>query len=306
MSQHVVAPKEREESAISRREGFTDEEEVVPRQGMASLGGVQVRCRWDPQYSIFRVTESRGKALSSGGFGVTIPSKTATTGSEETGVGECANGDVPLRQVVSPQYLFIEEVVFLYERGVLECIHHEKNTILQSAQLYEMLPKLQMSLPMYLVYAHLRDQDFRVLRHDPERYSILKQQESIKNQDNPVNGALQLRDLRQQVRDSVATASAPSMPHGVGGGLSIAWDVYQPSAEFAKTHPGFPDFYVAAAFFNVSHVHFCDIEDLMKHKCQGIPLKIATVSDSGTVVMFGATNFGVPTIGVGEGMVKEA
>ncbi len=307
-SQHVVAPEEREESATSEGKDVQDEKEVSPPPGtIVASGGIQVRCRWDPQWNMFRVSESRGKALSSGGFGVTIPSTMAgRSGIEETGAEGARNSDDLLPQVVSPQYLFIEEVLFLYERGVLECVHHEKNTILQSAHLYDMLPKLQMSLPMYLVYAHLRDQDFRVLRHNPERYTILKQQEDIKNLDNPVHCALDIRDLRYQVRVSVATASAPRMSQGIGGGLSIAWDVYQPSAEFAKTHPGFPDFYVAAAFFNVSFVHFCEIEDLMKHQCHGIPLKIATVSDSGTVVMFGATDFGVPTIGVGDGSLKEA
>lgn len=311
MTKHTLAPVEREESATSLGKGVPDDKEVFPPplpENCVALGGIQVRCRWDPQWNMFRVSESRGKALSSGGFGVTIPSTmTGRAGSEETGMeGGCTSDDHIPPQVVSPQYLFIEEVLFLYERGVLECVHHEKNTILQSAHLYDMLPKLQMSLPMYLVYAHLRDQDFRVLRHNPERYPILKQQENIKNLNNPVHCAVEVRDLRHQVRVSVATASAPRMPQGIGGGLSIAWDVYQPSAEFAKTHPGFPDFYVAAAFFNVSFVHFCEIADLMKQKCHGIPLKIATVSDSGTVVMFGATDFGVPTIGVGDVTLKEA
>jgi hypothetical protein len=246
--------------------------------------GIQVRCRLDKELNMFRVSESKGKALSSGGFGVTITAK---------GAEEAAAGSGSADGTHSPQFLFIEEVLFLYERGLLGCLHHDNDTILQSAQLYGMIPNLDMSLPMYLVYAHLRNQDFRVLRHAPERYDILTQQESIAKQDT-TPCSQRVRDLRQQVRESVAKASVPSIE---SGGLSIAWDVYRPSADFAKTHPGFPDFYVAVAYFNESQVNFSDIEDLITQKCHGIPLKLATVSDSGTVVMFGATDYGVPTIG---------
>jgi len=297
--------------------------------------GIQVRCRLDKEYDMFRVLESKGKALSSGGFGVTIPSMTTatattstvtlgeeveamtttsttlttttTTSTTEESIDRPIDGNIPSSS--SFQYLFIEEVLFLYERGLLECFHEdeerEEDMILQSSQLYAMLPSLQMSLPMYLVYKHLRDQDFRVLRHAPERYSILEQQEILKNMDSPCCPN-EFRALRNQVRESVAKASTPTMKQqdweddncSCGCGLSIAWDAYKPCADFAKTHPGFPDFYVTAAFFNnESHVHFSDIEELMKEQCHGIPLKLALVSDSGTVVMFGVTDFGVPAIG---------
>jgi tRNA-splicing endonuclease subunit sen54 N-term len=244
--------------------------------------GIQVRCRFDPELHMFRVSESKGKALSSGGFGVTIPSKAGGETSERSS----SDG------VHSSQYLFIEEVLFLYDRGLLECLHQDNDILLQQTQLYEMLPKLNLRLPLYLVYAHLRDQDFRVLRHSPERYYILQQQERMDRTDGP-QCSNDERGLRHQVRASVAEAPAPCIDHG---GLSISWDVYNPSAEFAKTHPGFPDFYVAVAYFNESHVRFSEVEELVKHKCHGIPLKVATVSDFGTVVMFGATDYGVPTI----------
>jgi hypothetical protein len=76
--------------------------------------------------------------------------------------------------------------------------------------------------------------------------------------------------------------------------MSICWDAYQPDATFAKTRPGPPDFYVAVTFYNQAQVSLPDLQSLVLDKCQGIPLKLATVSDSGTVVMFGVANSGVP------------
>ena len=78
--------------------------------------------------------------------------------------------------------------------------------------------------------------------------------------------------------------------------MTIAWDAYQPNSQFGKTHPGLPDFYVAVTYYNESHVRFAQIEELVVNHCHGIPLKLATVSDSGTVVMFGVSNMGVPSI----------
>ena len=266
----------------------------------------------------------------------------------------------------SNEYLFVEEVVFLHERGLLDCrtqstiplksaagnLANWTNT-LDSSQLYQWLPKLGISLPMYFVYAHLRSQDFRVLRHAPGRLSLLQEQETMKSLsqsqesskeaepqaistessslpqeenssstiaetssgkkrkhdddlDAPVAEAGDaqgersddvIRTLRLKVRQSIQNAPTPQIPAfdqmGGSGGLNLCWDCYQPSHSFAKTHPGIPDFYVAVTFFNESQVRF---EDLYNLPNQGIPVKIATVSDSGSVLMFGLSSFGPPGI----------
>ena len=153
---------------------------------------------------------------------------------------------------------------------------------------------------MYLVYQHLRSQDFRVMRHDPMRLPLLERQEELRSMRDRQN--LQQRKeaftLRHQVRSSIAQALPPTIPSS-GGTLTIAWDVYLPNAKFGKTHPGLPDFYVAVTYYNEPHVRFAQIEEVLVNDCRRIPLKLATVSDSGTVVMFGVSNMGVPSMGDG-------
>lgn len=237
--------------------------------------GILIRCSFESQRGMFRVIEAKGKALSSGGFGVTISTKP----SEETDIDATAK---------SAEYLFVEEMLFLQQQGLLECMDNATGSALDSAQLFRMLPILNLSLPMYLVYAHLRSQDFRVLRHSPDRLSLLMQQEKLSD----TSSRQESTRLRQQVRTSIAEAPPPSIDRA-----EIAWDAYNPNSKFGKTHPGLPNFYVAVTYYNEPHIRFSQINNLIMNRCHGIPLKLATVSDSGTVVMFGVSNMGVPKIG---------
>ena len=224
---------------------------------------------------MFRVIEAKGKALSSGGFGVSISTK-PSDGTDMDGT------------VKSAEYLFVEEMLFLQQQGLLECMDNVTGGSLDSAQLFRMLPILNLSLPMYLVYAHLRSQDFRVLRHSPERLALLMQQENL----GDTSSRQENTRLRQQVRASIAEAPPPSIDRA-----DIAWDAYNPNSKFGKTHPGLPNFYVAVTYYNEPHLRFSQINNLITKQCEGIPLKLATVSDSGTVVMFGVSSMGVPKIG---------
>jgi hypothetical protein len=269
--------------------------------------GVQIRCCLDVELGMFRVLEAKGKALSSGGFGVSIPRKPqpSTTNADETeAVDEVGEEDKKNSARAANEYLFVEEVLFLHERGLLECLGSapantdatvDPTDTMDTAQLFRLLPLLNMSLPMYLVYQHLRSQDFRVLRHDPNRLPLLKRQEELRSMREK---GLPLRHeatgLRHQVRSSIAQALPPSIPSE--GALTIAWDAYLPNSQFGKTHPGLPDFYVVVTYYNEPHVRFAQIEELVVNHCHGIPLKLATISDSGTVVMFGVSNMGVPSI----------
>ena len=416
-------------------------------------------CRWIPSMDMFRVLRSKGKALNSGGFGVSIPTKieqppplpTTATASEpnsatndvQTSSTEAAPAssqtasDTTTTPTQTLEYLFIEEVIFLHERGLLLCLSpdpvgdsphdHDDNdndegkrlpspsgtqaptskqglqatNTLDSSQLYQLLPRFGMSLPVYLVYAHLRAQDYRVLRHSKDRYDLLvlqqRQQEERSQQqeqqktsnkkrqreeqhenmlpapsgaeegylsrngkrdrqedvDNDENhetatsmstsaaNAIEKEDpqsavdnsnslsepiaddqsthirkklssLRHKVRLSIQNAPIPTVLDDQIGiktsNVSLkadpvnvfpAFDVYEPSSQFAKTHPGFPSFYVAITYYNYSpRVTFNTIQTLVhRHEVQNrIPMKLATVSDSGTVIMFGLSSRGAPDV----------
>jgi hypothetical protein len=374
------------------------------------------RCR------MFRVIRSKGKALASGGFGVTIATGSSTGGDNEeqedddsedsehedtpvvrSGALDADNNHISNKRTInndvqskektdtqpsatsktkttkSAEYLFIEEVLFLHEKGLLRALlsskltkeakdrvdtdvakptiatntnnngntdtdadaYGPKSTPLDTSQLYQLLPSLGIGLAVYRVYSHLRSQDFRVLRHDPDRYDILcrqnddieerrqrnihrkrkqKQQEQqreaaaeLLKKDEPLDGgssalpedSLPHRtnnprkislSLRRMVRESIQNAPPPSIPHpnhrssndssndanANANTIGICWDAYNPNSNFGKTHPGLPDFYVTATYYNIPAVLFSNMKTLLRDKCKGIPLKVATVSDSGT------------------------
>ena len=371
-----------------------------------SSGSSSQRC------PMFRVIRSKGKALASGGFGVTIVTGSSTGGDnedrEDDDSEDSENDDTPVVRSAaiynnktihndvqnknktdtqpstkSAEYLFMEEVLFLHEKGLLRALLSSKltktandrvdmdaakptiatntdvnananddadvdepnATPLDTSQLYQLLPSLGISLAIYRVYSHLRSQDFRVLRHDPDRHDILCRQnedteerrqrsiqqkrlqqqqqlqqeqqreaaaELLKKKDEQLldgdssNSALsedtlphrtnnrrkQSLSLRRRIRESIQNAPPPSIPHpnhrssndssNDANTIGICWDAYTPNSNFGKTHPGLPDFYVTATYFNVPAVMFSDLKTLLRDKCKGIPLKVATVSDSGT------------------------
>ena len=377
-----------------------------------SSSSIRQRCR------MFRVIRSKGKALASGGFGVTIVTGSSTGGDnevrDEDGSEDTENDDTSVVRSTaisnkktihddvqnknktdtqpstkSAEYLFMEEVLFLHEKGLLRALLSSKltktendrfdstnaakptivtstdgdanadvdapnATPLDTSQLYQLLPSLGISLAIYRVYSHLRSQDFRVLRHDPDRHDILcrqnedteerrqrsihrkrlqQQQEQQQQQqqeqqkeaaaelfnkkDEPLldgdrnssaltedadalphhtnNRRKQSLSLRRRVRESIQNAPPPSIPHpnqrssndsrsndADENTIGICWDAYTPNSNFGKTHPGLPDFYVTATYYNVPAVKFSDLKSLLRDKCKGIPLKVATVSDSGT------------------------
>jgi hypothetical protein len=308
---------------------------------------VPICCEFVKHLGLFRVLRAKGKALASGGFGVTIANASASAmpGVAEDSVEQEEDSSpssntsnmapekekeevaVPTKQkpatttttttTIAPSkpsdFLFIEEVVFLFERGLLECLAPTANlsttetttatttaTVLDSSQLYQLLLPLGVSFPIYFTYAHLRSQDFRVLRHAPERLALLQQQQQQhqqqhQQQDTDAFTSHQLmKSLRHQVRESIQRAAPPTIQKDAPP--TIAWDVYSPNSDFAKTRPGIPDFYVTISYYNVPSLPFHQLQTLLYTKSHGIPLKIATVSDSGTVVMFGLDNFGAPPI----------
>lgn len=271
-------------------------------------------------------------------------------------------------QTVGQDYLLIEEVIFLYEQGKLEVSFDETDgsnndssttvtSMSTSYRLYSLLEPCGVSLPAYLVYAHLRSQNFRVLRHTTTRRKILdKIKEALEllqvsrdsqsevgvdeDVDDKSQGKLSgnfgdtsksngetnaeltpvtnrvLNELILQLREDAANARPPTIYQKldatermdsslVSSDAVVAFDVYKPNTNFSRRLPGLPDYYVAATFYNAARcspqlatppsLTFDQLQDLLR-SADGIPLRLATVSDAGTVVMFGVTDFGVPEI----------
>lgn len=198
-----------------------------------------------PSLRMFHVAENKGKTFSNGGFGIALPKE----------LHLCKTG--------CNLYLWIEEALFLHDSGLATFLN-EAQEILTTQQLYLLLQDGDIELPVYRVYAHLRNQTYRVLRYKP----------------------------RDELQTTVSHPSLPSPPKL----LQVAWQVYLPNSNFRKTNPGPPDFLVAITMFAQPSPTFERIRTMMMDECRGIALKLAAVSDSGTVIMFGLSDCGVPDI----------
>ena len=75
----------------------------------------------------------------------------------------------------------------------------------------------------------------------------------------------------------------------------IAYDVYGPNSGFKRTDPGRPEFCVAIASYAEASPGFGSINALVSI-ARGVPVRISTVADGGTVVMFSLTDYGVPPL----------
>jgi len=95
-------------------------------------------------------------------------------------------------------------------------------------------------------------------------------------------------DFNQNNTDAKMNDGIPPIP-------PIAFDVYKPNTHFRRSNPGPPDYHVAIMDFEAPSPPFESLQRLV-HACHSIPLRIATVSDSGTVVMFSITHGDVPDI----------
>lgn len=81
----------------------------------------------------------------------------------------------------------------------------------------------------------------------------------------------------------------------------LAFDVWNPDSSFRKTNPGLPDFVCAITCFAEPSIRFSLIRALVQ-SCGEVPLRLATVADGGTVIMFGLTDYGVPPLKIKQGI----
>jgi hypothetical protein len=217
----------------------------------------------------------KGKTFSNGGFGTALPKEMLLCSNNHKGEN---------------LYLWVEEALFLHDSGLAEFYRNDK--LLTTRDLFLLLEQVEIELPVYLVYAHLRSQTYRVLRYSQQKLKL--QAEEVKTP-----------DMRDQYRLLAAKAPSPTLWQD-GLPLTLAWEVYQPNAQFVKTNPGPPDFLVAIVSYSQPSPTFHELLGILDQASTMIPtnttnvggsrLKIAAVSDAGTVVMFGLTQYGVPSI----------
>jgi hypothetical protein len=231
--------------------------------------------------------------------------------------------------ITTHEYLFIEQVIFLHERGMLEACENDVSAPYSAQQLYALLEPLGVSLPAYLTYAHLCQQTYRVWRHSPHRHAILRAQEQLHaphqshephttcsnnvpvpvqqdthhtNMTNELNTASPTTTMPPQVRynalywkrrlrRNLAHSTVPPLDVTP---LSLWWDVYEPSRTFPRSHPGMPDFYVAGTTLH-DRTTFSDLQALLLQQSTS-SIKVAVVSDSGTVLLLGVHATGVPPV----------
>lgn len=294
--------------------------------------------------------------------------QTSISAGDANGQSAADNDAAAISETSQPQsppqpkiYLFIEEALFLHERGLLEVYDTDEATVLDSQSLFGMLPLLGVAFPVYLVYAHLRVQTYIVMRHTAERLGIVDAlladgnnrkrtrdsngnntktantngQNAGQNQDHDQevleeptmkrNSNLVVKRLKRRLRMTEAYAPAPTLLRSTDtiddweklstiegeeentderktsgscilpSKCPIGYDVYLPNSSFRRTNPGRPEFCVAIASFAEASPGFSALHALISI-ARGVPMRVATVADGGTVVMFSLTDYGVPPI----------
>lgn len=335
-------------------------------------------CVFCKDLNLFKLTKNKGKSVSCSGYGVShtsfIEDEVASTSVAEEKTGGNAMDEkkkvMARKKSVTCDYLFIEEALFLHERGLLEvyieedidpkkeddnarCIGKDLSMndkkqlkIMSTRDLYDlMLNQLNMPIGVYLSYAHLRNQDYIVIRHTTRRRELIEEmnvlakdvdqrkmevgrkrkldqiessdnKESTKDEDCRKNivassekedkksgkvsqvedesPKLKLAKVKKLFRELSCNAPMPQI-WNKDVETSISYDVYNPDSSYKKSQPGLPSFYVAITPFSLPSPSFAAMKAQIEY-CKGIPLKVCTVADGGTINMFGMTDLKVPSI----------
>lgn len=279
-----------------RKDNVLDEPPTLPNNAIL-----------EPERKLFRLRKFSGGTINKGAFGFHLPTTSSLSSSLQE---DTVDPQQDLKNVVldeasssflqessektksasttttdcaSPWYLFLEEVIYLHERGLLEAYDAAERR-LESRDLYRLLPDHQIPMPVFLVYAHLRQQTFRVVRYSAERRELI--QEQLAATEKAVKARLSL-----QLRQVVASATLPPFSEVSS---HLAWDVYPPDAPYQKREPGLPAFSVLVTL-HAKPFYFDRIQTLIRDN-EPIAIKLAAVADTGTVVIFGVTDIGAPSI----------
>ena len=267
----------------------------------------------DPERKLFRLRKATGGTVNKGGFGVWIPpTEQGGLNKESNAEDDAADEEVEESEQnrhneedersnrqeenakeqdckinnsddSSGWYLFIEEAIYLHERGLLE-VYDEKEVRMNGHDLYRLLPSHNVPLAVYLVYAHLKQQTFKVVRYSAERRRIIEEQI-----EQPPSKERQR--LVPKLRQAVVQACLPPFTDIA---KHLSWDVYPPTGTYQKREPGLPFCSVLVTSYTTPF-SVERIRDLVQEN-EPVPIKVATVSDTGTVILFGAANLGAPSI----------
>lgn len=132
---------------------------------------------------------------------------TTTNGSDSVGDGGREDGEGVRENV----YLFLEEALYLHERGLLQVLDETGDEPMNSPRLFSMLEVHGIDLASYLTYAHLRTQTFVVLRHrDPK--VVVDETDDDETKERPDADAL----AEAESRATTTTTRPPSPTPFVG------------------------------------------------------------------------------------------
>jgi len=176
-------------------------------------GGIPI-CAYESKLGMFRILHSKGKSLSSGGYGVTRPTiamtaPKSTPKSKQTIIME------------QKEYLFAEEATYLHERGLLQVLDETQSHTMTTQELYTLMNSDEIGIPLavYLTYSHLRSQTFIVIRHTVRRLEIVlglmtkakqKSKERDDCMDGIVEGAVDVDAGAGKKKDSMDTSNTTS------------------------------------------------------------------------------------------------
>jgi len=91
-------------------------------------GGIPV-CSFDDELGMFRILQTKGKAISSFGVSwtITTPKEHVNDNADDDDNGNATSNDNDNASLHNPattaEYLFMEDALFLHERGLLKVVH---------------------------------------------------------------------------------------------------------------------------------------------------------------------------------------
>lgn len=244
-------------------------------------------CVYEPNHNMmFRVLHRKGKSFTSGGYGID-----STFATEES--IQSQKKLIKTMHKSSPQttFLFIEEALFLLQRGLLQILHPNGIDSMSSYDLFKLLEDQGVPLPIYLAYAHLRSQSYILLRHidtqqNEEEEGNYISAFNVSSCDSAVEGCNHSKKSQKlYVRRKRLNAPPPKMfchehadecTRKMSPSSNIAFDMFNPNSKFRKSNPGKPDYFITVSYFNGGQQQTPTFHYLMElvQFCQGIPLRL--------------------------------
>jgi hypothetical protein len=246
---------------------------------------------------MFRVLHRKGKSFTSGGYGIDcfFPSDEDKQNQQKvfpmSHTIDSTNDEVTINKSSQATFLFIEEALFLVQRGLLQVLHPNGIDSMSSCDLFQLLEDQGVPLPIYLAYAHLRSQSYILLRHinTPENEEEEGNSTSALNDSGCNSASESLNRIKNKqklyLRRKRLNAPPPKMfchehayecTRKMSHSSNIAFDMFNPNSKFRKSDPGKPDYFITVSYFNGGPQQtptFLSLVELVQ-LCQGTPLRL--------------------------------